>query len=133
MTLFVPRADDPLGSWSELDPALLAFVKCHVTSILSWEALRFLAAHTGELLPVEEIARATHKGVPAVARAMAELAGQGVVDEVVDPQATRRYRLPAGEPTTVVLRRLIEVATHSQEMRSIIAAHLLHSRNGLAV
>jgi hypothetical protein len=110
----------------------LAFVKCHVTSLLSWEALRFMAAHPGVFLEAEEIARATHKGPPAVARAMAELATQGVVDEFVDPMGRVRYRLPADEPTTVVLRRLMEVATHSQEMRGIIAAHLLHSRNGVA-
>jgi hypothetical protein len=38
------------------------------------------------------------------------------------------YRLPADEPTSVVLHRLIESATHSQELRAIIAAHLQHLR-----
>ena len=38
------------------------------------------------------------------------------------------YRLPADEPTSVVLHRLIEAATHSQELRAIIAAHLQHVR-----
>jgi hypothetical protein len=36
------------------------------------------------------------------------------------------YRLPDDEPTSVVLHRLIEAATHSQELRAIIAAHLQH-------
>ena len=38
------------------------------------------------------------------------------------------YRLPADEPTSVVLHRLIEAATHSLELRAIIAAHLQHVR-----
>ena len=31
----------------QLDPALLAFVKCHVTSPVKWEVLRVLAGQDG--------------------------------------------------------------------------------------
>ena len=60
---------------------------------------------------------------------MSELVEEGIVEEgpTADPRE-RSYRLPPSEPTTVVLRRLIAAATHSQELRSIIAAHLLRFR-----
>jgi hypothetical protein len=50
------------------------------------------------------------------------------VVEVVPAEAPEvvSYRLPDDEPTSVVLHRLIEAATHSQELRAIIAAHLQH-------
>ena len=85
----------------QLDPALLAFIKCHVTSPLKWEVLRVLADLV--LDGVVEI-------VPAAA-----------ADEV-------SYRLASDEPTSVVLHRLIDAATHSQQLRGIIAAHLQHVR-----
>ena len=108
-----------------LDPALLAFVKCHVTSPPKWEALRVLEAQPGTWLRIDQLARATHKTPAELASAMAELTSEGVVDELRsgDP-ADISYRLPASEPTTIVLHRLIEVATHSQELRGIIAAYL---------
>jgi len=31
----------------QLDPAMLAFVKCHVTSAVKWEVLRILASQDG--------------------------------------------------------------------------------------
>ena len=32
---------------AEADPALLAFVKCHITSLAKWEVLRVLAPRPG--------------------------------------------------------------------------------------
>ena len=60
---------------------------------------------------------------------VAELAADGVV-EILPAGAPEdvSYRLPADEPTSVVLHRLIEAATHSLELRGIIAAHLQHVR-----
>jgi hypothetical protein len=62
--------------------------------------------------------------VSELAQALADLDADGVVEtsEADGP----RYRLPADEPTSVVLHRLIEAATHSLELRAIIAAHLQH-------
>ena len=135
MTLFAPLAgpSDGDGLSVDLDPALLAFVKCHVTSALKWEALRVLAAQEGRWLCADDLARATHRDLGAVTSALAELSAEGVVDELpgASPGETR-YRLPAYEPTTVVLRRLIAAATHSRELRSVIACHLLRNRNAQA-
>ena len=111
------------------DPALLAFVKCHITSHAKWEVLRVLASHNGAWVSSLELVRGTHRQKQEVASTLDEL----VSDELVQalPGATSdevSYRLPADEPTSVVLHRLFEATTHSQELRAIIVAHLLHLR-----
>src|SRR5216683_2789807 len=125
--MFFSPGPDP--SSPEPDPALLAFVKCHVTSPVKWEVLRTLAYQNGAPVRAEQVARSTHRQLSEVAHALEDLAADGVV-QVLATTAPEdvSYRLPADEPTSVVLRRLIEVATHSQELRAIIAAHLQHVR-----
>ncbi len=116
---------------SDFDPALLAFVKCHVTSPEKWDTLRFMAEHEGRWLGAEDIARSVHKPLPQVERALGELGREEVVEELRsgDPSDTS-YRLRPEEPTTIVLRRLIRTAMTSQELRSIIVAHLSRHQNG---
>jgi hypothetical protein len=118
----------------QLDPALLAFVKCHVTSPVKWEVLRVLASQDGAWIRAEQLARQTHRPLDELTPAIADLAADGVVEVLPAlsmPAAPEdvSYRLPADEPTSVVLHRLIEAATHSQELRAIIAAHLQHARH----
>lgn len=113
----------------QLDPAMLAFVKCHVTSAVKWEVLRILAAQNGAWVGADQLARSSHRQPPALTQALADLAADGVVE--ISPTATPTdvsYRLPVDEPTSVVLHRVIEAATHSLELRAIIAAHLQHIR-----
>jgi hypothetical protein len=113
----------------QLDPALLAFVKCHVTSPVKWEVLRVLASQDGAWIRADQLARRTHRQPPELAAAIAGLAADGVVEVLpAEAPAETSYRLPGDEPTSVVLHRLIEAATHSLELRAIIAAHLQHSR-----
>ncbi|HEX8966894.1 MAG TPA: hypothetical protein VF937_03375 [Chloroflexota bacterium] len=117
----------------QLDPALLAFVKCHVTSSVKWEVLRTLAYHDGAWVRADQMAHGTHRHPSDIARAVAELANDGVVEVLPsDAAGEATCRLPADEPTSVVLHRLIEATTHSQEMREIIAAHLQHVRQQAA-
>ena len=113
----------------QLDPALLAFVKCHVTSPVKWEVLRVLASQDGAWMRADQLARSSHRQSCELTKAVAELATDGVV-EILAAGAPEdvSYRLPADEPTSVVLHRLIEAATHSLELRAIIAAHLQHER-----
>jgi hypothetical protein len=113
----------------QLDPALLAFIKCHVTSPVKWEVLRLLASHDGAWMRADALARASHRPPCELTMAVAELAADGVV-EILPAGAPEdvSYRLPADEPTSVVLHRLIESATHSLELRAIIAAHMQHVR-----
>jgi hypothetical protein len=114
------------GLDEQIDPALLAFVKCHVTSPLKWEALRVLASQDGVWLQTDQFARATHKQPAELRQALKELVAEGVVEVMGTEEA---YRLPLAEPTSVVLHRLIEVTTHCQELRAIIAAYLQRSRH----
>ncbi|MGI9145026.1 MAG: hypothetical protein ACR2IK_00500 [Chloroflexota bacterium] len=112
------------------DPAMLAFIKCHVTSTVKWEVLRILASQTGTWVRADHLARISHRQPAVLSQAIADLAADGVVEmlEAAVP-ADVRYRLPADEPTSVVLHRLIESATHSLELRGIIAAHLQQVRH----
>lgn len=111
------------------DPALLAFVKCHVTSPAKWEVMRVLASRDGAWVRADQLVHLAHRPPPEIAIALTDLATDGIVEAL--PAAAPddvSYRLPADEPTSVVLRRLIDAATHSQELRAIIAAHLQHLR-----
>jgi hypothetical protein len=115
---------------SEPDPALLAFVKCHITSLAKWEVLRVLASQNGAWMPGDQLIRSTHRHIAEVIQALTELSSDGLVEVLAaaTPDDQIRYRLPVDEPTSVVLKRLIDSATHSQELRAIIAAQLQHLR-----
>jgi hypothetical protein len=133
-------SETSIAPGTDLDPALLAFIKCHVTSALKWEALRLLAAREDTWVGADDIARATQRSRADVEAALEDLVRQGVVERAPghpgDPSGSlgnppaggNGYRLRASEPTSVVLHRLIQRATHSLELRSIIAAHLYASR-----
>jgi len=118
------------ASLDQIDPALLAFVKCHITSPGRWEVLRILVNQDGGWIRTEQLARQTHRPPPELQRTLADLVSDGLVEaqtsQLSDEDAS--YRLPADEPTSIVLHRLIDAATHSQELRAIIAAHLQHIR-----
>jgi hypothetical protein len=113
----------------QLDPALLAFIKCHVTSPAKWEVLRILANQDGAWTRADALARQCHRPTAEISQPLAELVADAVVD--VMPAAAPdevSYRLASDEPTSVVLHRLIEAATHNQELRAVIAAHMQHVR-----
>jgi hypothetical protein len=115
---------------SDPDPALLAFVKCHITSPAKWEVLRVLASNDGAWVHGDQLARISHRHLPEITQALRDLTADGVVEAMTEPTGEQgSYRLPVDEPTSVVLHRLIESATHSQELRAIIAAHLQHLRH----
>src|SRR5260370_40181525 len=98
--MFLSPGPDP----ADPDPALLHFVKCHVDAPLRWEVLRALASQDGACIRAEQLARCTHRQLSEVAQALKELAVDGVV-EVLAATAPEdvNYRLPADEPTSVVL------------------------------
>lgn len=121
-----------IGSYNpgpELDPAVLAFVKWHVTSPLKWEAMRLMAEQVGAWLGAEDIARTLRLPRHAVERVMRELAREGVVEQLrsADPNEPS-FRLPRGEASTLVLQRLLAHCQRSQEMRSIVVANILRAQ-----
>ena len=109
---------------AELDPALLAFVKCHITSFVKWDVLRALSDHIGYWMDPGALARELNRPVDRIGEALDELSHEGIV-EVVGPRGQQLYRLSDGEPTTVVVNRLMTRATRSQELRRIVVAHIL--------
>jgi hypothetical protein len=109
---------------AELDPALLAFVKCHITSFVKWDVLRSLADHVGFWTETGALARELNRPIEKVRDAMDELSREGIV-ETLGGRSERLYRLSEGEPTTVVVHRLMTRATRSQELRRIVVAHIL--------
>jgi DNA-binding IclR family transcriptional regulator len=113
----------------QFDPALLAFVKCHITSPVKWDVLRVLASQEGAWVGAEQLARTVHRPASELAPALSDLSTDGVVEMLATGAESVSYRLPADEPTSVVLHRLIDAATHSLELRAIIAAHLQHIRH----
>jgi hypothetical protein len=117
-----------LSPGSDLDPALLAFVKCHVTSPAKWEALRVLASHDGAWLRAEHLARMARREPREIAEAMAELIAEGVAEEMRAGASDVSYRLPPSEPTSVVLRRLIDETPRNQELRAILVASVQRAR-----
>ena len=109
---------------AELDPALLAFVKCHITSFVKWDVLRALAEQVGTWTDPPALAREMARPVSKIDEALAEFSQEGLV-EAKGPLDDRAYRLREDEPTTVVLTRLIAKVTRSQELRRIVVAHIL--------
>ncbi len=131
MYVYYATGDGALDTVVDLDPALLAFVKCHVTSPLKWDVLRLLAERDGLWLSVEEVARATHRPTEDVALILEGLATEEVAERLEGPDgATAHFRVSRDEPSGLVVHRLIEATMESQELRGIIAAHLLRSQVG---
>jgi hypothetical protein len=91
--------------------------------------LRVFANQEGTWLRTEQLARATHKEPAELVVALNELLAEGVVEQLPAGRAEDvSYRLPPNEPTSVVLRRLIDEATRNQELRAIIVAYLQRSK-----
>jgi hypothetical protein len=108
----------------ELDPALLAFVKCHITSFVKWDVLRVLADQVGFWFDPAAVAHETNRAAAKVRPALDELAREEIIERAGSGDEPV-YRLPEGEPTTVVVGRLVSKVTRSQDLRRIVVAHIL--------
>jgi hypothetical protein len=111
---------------TEFDPALLAFVKCHITSFVKWDVLRALADQPGYWAEPSQLAREINLAPDKVKSAMADLAREAILEVAGLPEEPI-YRLGEGEPTTVVVARLIDRATRSQDLRRLVVAHILNA------
>ena len=111
---------------SDCDPALLAFVKCHITSFTKWDVLRALSDRVGFWAELSQLARDTHRPAGKIREALDELSREGIVEQAGSPQVPM-YRLGSDEPTTVVVTRLIARATRSRELRQIVVAHIVRA------
>lgn len=110
----------------EHDPALLAFVKCHVSSFLRWDILRLLANSGDRWLEAADAAGLLHKPAQAVSTALEELRREGLLKRRRSPRGSYIYRMDPEEPSSKVVGRLVGAATRSQELRQIIIARLVN-------
>jgi len=111
----------------EIDPALLAFIKCHLTSIARWNILRVLSEDPGCQWSVDEVARQAHGSGDATRGSLEELADEGLVERYDVGPGGPTYALNGAEPTTRVLARLQIEAARNQGLRQIIVARMLES------
>ena len=121
-----PSPSHALAAHPELDLALLAFVKCHITSKARWDVLWALAERVGSWGQPGQIAREINRPVAQVRGVADELCGEGLLD-VTGPPDEPMYRLPESAPTTVVLARLLAKAPHCQELRQVIVAQIVRA------
>jgi hypothetical protein len=107
-----------------VDQSLLAFIKCHVTTLPRWAVLRALAASTDRWSPAAEIARAARTSTDAVGAVLLDLAREGVVS--VEQHADGSvYRLSAADPSGRVVARLMAEVPRSLALRRVILAQLV--------
>ena len=64
----------------ECDPALVAFIKCHLTSMVRWNILRVLSEDPGYQWPTDEVARLAHGSDDVTRRSLEGLADEGLVE-----------------------------------------------------
>lgn len=121
----------PLGHRPETDPALLAFIKCHIRSVATWDALCVLSRDIGRWSTQDQLVRELKMPPARIAEALASLAADGVI-ECQSDNLGAVYRIPANEPTTVVVERLFSAARVDQNLRRIVVAHMLHGAVGAA-
>jgi DNA-binding MarR family transcriptional regulator len=114
-----------LPSTPSADPALLAFVKCHLSSFARWDVLRTLVPLKGEWTIPNNLARQVHKPVAVLAEALDELVVEGIVEQEREPDGARRYRLNPEDPTTRVIERLIAASTRDQNLRQLLVARIV--------
>jgi hypothetical protein len=116
----------------EHDPALLAFVKCHVTSFLRWDLVRLLTAHGGRWTDVGEVVQALRRPPSEIVEALAGLEAEGLVEARRGPNGATAFRMPPQEPSTRVAERLMAATTRSWELRQIIVAHVVGRARAIA-
>jgi hypothetical protein len=119
------NSTNTLGHRPQADPALLAFIKCHVRSVATWDALCVLARDVGRWLTQEQLERELTLSPARVAAGLQELVRDGVIESQTDALGSA-YRLPPDEPSTIVIERLFNAARVDQNLRRIVVAHMAH-------
>lgn len=113
------------------DPALLAFVKCHLTSFLRWDLLRLLSSYDARWTESAELAGILHKPEATLEALLKELQAEGLLEARLSADGLAAYRMNPEEPSTRVVERLVAAATRSEELRRIIIARVLGGQSPL--
>ncbi|HEX3243776.1 MAG TPA: helix-turn-helix domain-containing protein [Chloroflexota bacterium] len=115
------------GHRPEADPALLAFIKCHVRSVATWDALCVLAREVGRWFTQNQLERELGMPPARVSAALLDLVRDGIIESTTDALGAV-FRIPTGEPTTIVIERLFNAARIDQNLRRIVVAHMAHGQ-----
>ncbi len=86
--------------------------------------LRELSDQVGYWVEPSELARRINRPTERVRAVLDELSREGVL-HAAGPADSLIYRLPDGEPTTVVVGRMVAEATHNRDLRRIIVTHIV--------
>jgi hypothetical protein len=114
------------GHRPETDPALLAFIKCHVRTVATWDVLCVLARNVGHWFTLDHLERELTLAPARISAALVELVSDGVIES--DAIGTV-FRIPVDEPSTIVIERLFNAARVDQNLRRIVVAHMAHGHD----
>lgn len=106
------------------DPALLAFIKCHLTSFTRWNTLCVLAQAPGHWRDANVVARAIRTPTDAVRADLEALARECLVECQHGPEGPT-YRLNPEDPSGRVVERLVDAARRNQRVRQIVVARVV--------
>ena len=112
-----------LGHRPEADPALLAFIKCHVRSVATWDVLCVLTREVGRWITEEQLKRELVISPARVSAALLDLVRDGVIECHTDALGSV-FRIPADEPSTIVIERLFNTTRVDENLRRIVVAHM---------
>jgi len=113
------------------DPAVLAFLKFHVTSVPRWQAIWYLATHEG-WHGAQTIATHAHQPEADVREALEALRGEGIVRRRYVPLKGWAYTFH-DEATLVVAERLVRQAVQNSAVRHAIIACVAGHPSSLGV
>ena len=111
------------GASPTLDPALVAFVKCHVTSFAAWNVLRACAERVDCWIGPAKLARELNRPSAEVRASLDDLCRHGIL-EAAGSADDAVFRLPEGQPSSVVIGRLVDQVTRSEPLRQIVVARI---------
>ena len=97
-----------------------------MTSFPRWEVLWALSEEVGCWVVPMQLARSTNQPIDKIRAALDGLSGEGVI-EVAESRAGSSYRLPEGEPTSLVVSRLLAQATCNRDLRRLIVTRIVQA------
>jgi hypothetical protein len=109
------------------DLALLAFIKCHATTLPRWKALVALCRRPERWVDPAHLSSEEGRA-EGICQALADLAGEGVVERRTRADGKTLYRLGRQSTTSILVSRLMVAIRHRQELRQILAAHLVQAQ-----
>jgi hypothetical protein len=109
----------------EMDPAMLAFIREHITSFTRWDVIRFLYENPNTEDTAESLARFVGRAPHVIAAETQEMQEEGVLEAGTMGERTV-YRLTADEDTRKLIADLVD-ATRDRTFRMKLVYHILRA------